>query len=348
MIKGGDYSNWQGDIDFDTLKGASDFALFKATESNNYVDVKLARNRNESRRVGLLRGFYHFAQPAATSPIVQADFFVNSIGDLQEGEILALDYEIDFPGDTDAWCFGFLQHVEARTGIKPLIYLNQYLANLYPWARVLGGGYGLWLAQYDGNPNGINKTPWATTAMKQYTSSGQMPGVSGNVDLDSFFGSAADFKKYGKQGGAQAYNEGIVQTQGLPAHQEPNLTSSWPWYYDNQEHIILIEKTVGELVATGPYAPSRWWYRTDKGWVSDAYVSTVATPPNIPDYAPPAPEPAPEPTPPPDPTPEPTPEPEPTPTPDPLPVPHPPSEFWLVTLFKIIVEWFRNILKGGK
>ncbi len=295
MLKGVDTSSYQGNVDFAALKTQADFVITKVTENNNYVNPYFARTKSEARRVGLLLGYYHFARPAATSPQVQADYFIDSIGPMNHGEILVLDYEIDFPGDTDAWCFGFLSRCEERTGVKPLIYLNQSLANMYPWARTIAGGFGLWLAQYDSSPTGINHTPWPTVAMKQYTSSGTIAGVAGNADLDSFFGDADAFKAYGYKGTSSPTtpNDGIVQTQGLPAHHEPNLSSTWDWYYDNQEHITLLSKTVGELVADGPYAPSRYWYQTDKGWVSDAYVLTAATPPAIPDFVPPVPTPTP-------------------------------------------------------
>lgn len=325
-LRGIDISNWQGNVDYDTLKNNADFVVFKATESNTYVDRYLKRNQQEARRVGMLVGYYCFAQPAQTSPQVQADYFIDAIGGLQSGEILMLDYEVDFPGDTDAWCFGFLEQCKERTGVKPLIYLNQSLANMYPWSRTIGGDYGLWLAQYDGKPTGTNKTPWPSVAFKQYTSSGAIGGVAGNVDLDSFLGTKDDFKKYG-YGGASTEpataNEGIVQTQGLPAHHSPDLTSSWDWYYDNQEHITLLSRTVGVLVTDGPYSPSRWWYQTDKGWVSDAYVKTQATPAIVPDYSAPTPPPYPTPVPVPAPQPTPAPVPAPVPTPTPIPVPQP-------------------------
>lgn len=358
-LRGVDVSNWQGSIDFNVLKNNAEFVIMKATESNTYIDRFLRRNQTEARRVGMLVGYYHFARPAETSPQIQANYFLDAVGGLQGGEILVLDYEVDFPGDTDAWCFGFLEQCRVRTGVKPLIYLNQSLANMYPWARVRGGDYGLWLAQYDGKPTGTNKTPWASVAMKQYTSTGAIGGVAGNADLNTFFGTAEEYKKYGYQATSNqptAHNDGVVVTQGLPAHHEPNLTSSWDWYYDNQEHITILSKTVGELVSDGPYSPTRWWYQTDKGWVSDAFVTTQATPAAVPDFSaptpPPDPTPQPTPTPVPSPTPTPVPEPTPvpptppTPSPEPVPAPLPPIEPTPVRPGWLSTEFYVTILAG--
>jgi GH25 family lysozyme M1 (1,4-beta-N-acetylmuramidase) len=91
-----------------------------------------------------------------------------------------------------------------------------------------------------------------------------------------------------------ADNEGIVQGQGLRAHTEPNTTSTYPWYYDDQEHITLLARTKGENV-DGKWGYTDIWYQTDKGWVTDGYVQTKATPANVPDYVPPAAPPTPAP-----------------------------------------------------
>lgn len=195
MIKGVDISNWQGLVNYDALRGAASFVIMKATEGNYYIDKYLVRNKAEARRVGLLVGYYHFANGAATAE-EQADYFVKALGDLEKGEILVLDYETHYSDPVD-FCKRFLDRVHSQTGVKPLVYLNQSLANGHDWEPVIAGDYGLWLAQYDNNSSGVNANPWPVTAMKQYTSSGSIPGIGGKVDLDSFFGDEATFKKYG-------------------------------------------------------------------------------------------------------------------------------------------------------
>lgn len=92
----------------------------------------------------------------------------------------------------------------------------------------------------------------------------------------------------------QADNEGIVQGDGLRGHTEPNTTSPYPWYFDDQEKITLIAKTKGENVQ-GKWGWTDWWYlakgrdktEAPEVWVSDGFVLTTKDPANVPDYVPP-------------------------------------------------------------
>ncbi len=81
----------------------------------------------------------------------------------------------------------------------------------------------------------------------------------------------------------QKDNEGIVQGDHVNVRSEPTTQSTNPWYYDDQEKITLLERTQGETVV-GKWGATNWWYRTDKGWVSDGFVQTTKDPANVPDY----------------------------------------------------------------
>lgn len=201
-ILGIDIASYQGYPNFGAVKASGrSFVITKITEGTGYVNPYCAQNRAAAHAAGLVVGLYHFAR--ATDPIAEADYFVNSCGNLVTGEFLMLDWEVG-ASDPVGWCKRFLDHVFERTGVKPLIYLNQNLNNSYDWSPVVGGDYGLDLAEYDNSTNGTVNTDWKTVAMKQYTSSGQVPGISGNVDLQVFFGDADQLQKYGKQNGVPA------------------------------------------------------------------------------------------------------------------------------------------------
>lgn len=202
MILGNDVSNWQGDINFDVYKNNANFIIFKTSEGTGFTDPKFSRNQQESRRVGLARGFYHFARPdAGNSPGAEADYFLKVCGPLQNGEVLVLDYEPPaWGGDAVNWCKQWLDHVFQITKCRPLIYLNQSQTSL-PWKPVIDAGYGLWLASYtyDPNNNSGNTGAWPFMAMQQWTNQQTVPGISGQVDGDVFFGDIATFQKYGFQ-----------------------------------------------------------------------------------------------------------------------------------------------------
>lgn len=201
MLLGIDTASFQGYPDYDDLKGKIDFVITKVTEGNTYINPTWTYNRDHARRVGFLLGYYHFAD--ITVPAVdQAKYFLKELGgDFKAGEILALDYEpVVAPANAVSFCKDFLDFVQSKTGVKPLLYLNQNLAGNNDWSPVIQGDYGLWLAQFDNKPENALHFQWPAAAIKQYSDTGKFDGIKDgtqNTDLDSFFGDRTAFKKFG-------------------------------------------------------------------------------------------------------------------------------------------------------
>lgn len=195
FIVGNDISSYQGDPDFNLLVKNANFVMIKATEGSDYVNPNFQRDQSEARRVGLARGYYHFARPSTgTPPAAEVTHFLNTIGNLQEGEVLALDYEDTYTGDIVQWCKTFLDTVLALTGVHALIYLNKSLVRNNNWQAVADEGYGLWLACYDNN---LITGAWRMVDIQQWTNAQVVPGLPGKVDGDYFFGTVEQFKLYG-------------------------------------------------------------------------------------------------------------------------------------------------------
>lgn len=198
-IVGNDVSEFQGTIDWNTFKDNANFAIIRSSYGDGFTDKQFFQNRNEARRVGLPHGFYHYCYPEDNTPEAEAAWFLSQIGTLQAGEILCLDYEEHYTGDPVAWCKTWLDVVQKATGVKPFIYLNQSLATSYDWTIVAGSDYALWIAAYTYDPTlnnfQLGKFPYAS--MQQWTDKQQVPGITGAVDGDVFFGDAATFQKYG-------------------------------------------------------------------------------------------------------------------------------------------------------
>jgi len=194
MIKGVDISSYQGLVDFHSLKDNLDFVIIRSTYGNGYKDAFFERNRDGARAVGLATGFYHFAYPQYNAPEAEASWFTRTVS-CKPGEILILDFEEPYGNPVD-WCKRFLDVVSSNMGFKPLVYLNLSIINAHDWSPVINAGYGLWLAHYDGNPNQVDNTPWPVVAMKQFSDNGNIAGLT-PVDMDSFYGDVATFKKYG-------------------------------------------------------------------------------------------------------------------------------------------------------
>jgi len=198
MLKGADISKWQGTVNFDLLRDAIDFIIIRTGYGVGYTDPQYVRNRDEARRVGLLCGFYHYAYPNNNAPEAEADSFLNIVGTPKEGEILVLDFEEQFSNPVD-WCLRFLDRVTSRlNGYKPMIYLNLAIINQYDWKPLVDANYGLWLARWDYNATApAPMTDWPVVAMRQWSNHEKFPGVTGDVDANTFYGTTETFKAYG-------------------------------------------------------------------------------------------------------------------------------------------------------
>jgi GH25 family lysozyme M1 (1,4-beta-N-acetylmuramidase) len=191
VILGPDVSNWQGTPNMVAVAASgNDYVICKATEGTGYVDPTMPANRANGHAAGMLVGLYHFASIGDVGAEVRA--FLNAVGALRPGEFLVLDFERP-AGDPPGWCKAWLDGVQAATGQRALIYMNQSAASGSNWSAVAAAGYALWLAKYDGDPWTQGSVPWwGKPAMKQYTDAAQVPGIAGNCDRNAFYGSRDD------------------------------------------------------------------------------------------------------------------------------------------------------------
>jgi lysozyme len=201
QLSGADVSVYQGQINWDVFKNNVNFAIIKATEGSGFTDPQFRRNQSEARRVGIPRGFYHFARPDLGNTGTQEAFwFLQTVGTLQKGESLHLDYETAWGGDNVKWVTDFVSTISERLkGYKPLFYSYQSMLTSHDWTPVVKLGVGLWVAA-PGSPTNQNfqTGAWPFAAVYQWGEQA-IPGVVGQVDSDVFYGDAAAFQKYGYQ-----------------------------------------------------------------------------------------------------------------------------------------------------
>jgi GH25 family lysozyme M1 (1,4-beta-N-acetylmuramidase) len=231
MIKGVDVSQYQSSINWPALKNSVDFAIIKSTggcpdpgqPDSQYLDPHFETNKTEARNSGILHGFYHFSYPQYNTPEAEAEYVARVLSDIQPGEIVALDFEEAYDGDSVAWCLAWLNKAEQLLGFKPLLYINLALAKAHDWQPVISAGYGLWLAEWTFNDNGVYDTsqPWPMAAFMQYSDKGQVSGIPTTVDLDLFFGDAAQFQAYGKPQPAQPLQPTIPAPVEITAELTP-------------------------------------------------------------------------------------------------------------------------------
>lgn len=207
-IVGIDVSNHQGRIDWDALAASGvAFAYIKATEGATLKDKSFARNWSEAARVGIPRGAYHFFR-LCRSIAEQAQNIVETVPNDPDALPLVIDAE-DMgpctatltPRDHAAILKEFLDVLEKQYGRRPLIYTtaefddvmleNAGLVGERFWARSLV------------IPPRFRRDQWV---IWQYHNRGRRPGVKGDLDLNAFRGTRAEFGAFADGSPAPASN----------------------------------------------------------------------------------------------------------------------------------------------
>ena len=128
---GPDVSNWQGSVDWNSVKSSgAAFAFMKASEGTDVVDQTFATNWAQSRAAGIpVRGAYHFGHPGSSAS-AQAQLFVSTVGSVGPGELVVLDIETSdgvSAGAVASWCTEFLSQITSSFGLpasRVLVYVR--------------------------------------------------------------------------------------------------------------------------------------------------------------------------------------------------------------------------------
>ena len=159
----------------------------KATEGTYYTDPFLKPNYSNAKAEGLYVGFYHYFKPESIdSSTKQAQYFASRISGLNPECKLVLDLEISggfSSTELSNLAETFLVELKKLTGIDVAIYTYSNFAR-YNLTNILSK-YPLWIAEYGVNTP-MDNPIWTSWIGFQYSDSGYVPGVSGNVDLNVF------------------------------------------------------------------------------------------------------------------------------------------------------------------
>ena len=188
IYEGIDVSRWQGNINFEQVANSGiQIVYIKATEGTTYVSPTFESSYQNAKVNGLKIGFYHYVT-ARTEQEAQAEaqFFASKIQGKQIDCRLAMDFE-EFGNlnneEINAIGLAFIKKLEELTQKPVVIYSNTYTARTVWNGEILN--YPLWVAEY-----GVSKPrdngKWSTYVGWQYTDTGKVNGISGNVDRDKF------------------------------------------------------------------------------------------------------------------------------------------------------------------
>lgn len=199
-MNGIDISHWQDGIDLE--KVPCDFVIMKATEGVWMIDNCCDKFYRQAKSMGRLLGVYHYADGGDYK--AEADFFLKKVSAYIGEAVLVLDWEGDGnklfnTGKDKEWVKNWCDYVYKKSGVKPIVYTSKAFMPLIKGI----GDYELWIAQYaDTSTTGYQVKPWNEGAydciMRQYSSTGRLPGYLGNLDLNKFYGDKEKWKSLAK------------------------------------------------------------------------------------------------------------------------------------------------------
>lgn len=195
-VLGVDVSSHRGQIDWEQVKGAGvSFAIlrlgYRGTDLGGiYEDEWFARNYEGAKDAGLQVGAYFFSQAVTEEEAREEAAFALTV---LEGKPLDMPLVFDWedtgpdsrvagmdPDRLTRCTAAFCEAVEAA-GLQPMVYFNpdqsRYLLHLEALTD-----YPFWLAMYTDEMTYAHRVD-----MWQYTCTGTVPGIDGDVDINLYF-----------------------------------------------------------------------------------------------------------------------------------------------------------------
>ncbi len=243
-----DVSRWQATINWTSVAGSGiTFAWAQATRGAYLTNVNFVANMVNGKAAGVLMGAYHYAEPGTNSPSVEADYFWNLAGPYikADGKTLMpmLDMEV-FNGHVGAtsysdWAnqwYNLVLGKAAAAGvtIHPVMYSS---ACSYCNMNSTCSAFGAWVANYSGaDPQ--TGTPWSACSgcnlwgsgiwnFWQYSSTGAVPGISGNVDLDVFNGTVAQLSTWVATAAGPDITPPVISAVAASGISDTSATITW-------------------------------------------------------------------------------------------------------------------------
>jgi lysozyme len=216
-VQGIDVSKWQGEMDWnDAIMAGTEFAFIRAGSCNAvtgqcYEDYQFERNAQEAGAL-IPVGFYWYFRPNF-SPIAQADYFCALINAKDWQLPPVCDVEVTGGLSRSAVADSlklFLDRVEAKTTVKPIIYTRSSFFNYAVEQRDYWSRYDLWIARYAsveepwgnlGDAPYVQPRDWTTWRFWQHSADGNGKGAeygakSKSIDLNVFNGDVHAFYSY--------------------------------------------------------------------------------------------------------------------------------------------------------
>lgn len=189
-----DVSAYQQEIDWPAVAADGiDFAILRLgyrgyTEGGLFLDKTFERNIQGALDTGLEVGVYFFSQAVTPEEArEEAAYVLDALEGYEITYPVAFDWEPisddgartnGLDGETLTRCAAAFCGKIGEAGLRPAVYFNQSIGYLRYDLRELTE-YDLWLAEYDSKPDFYYHFD-----LWQYTHTGRVAGIQGDVDLD--------------------------------------------------------------------------------------------------------------------------------------------------------------------
>jgi GH25 family lysozyme M1 (1,4-beta-N-acetylmuramidase) len=191
-LKGIDVSQHNGIIDWSKVKSQIGFTVLRlgwiGNKNNHTLDTQFENYYNECKRLAIPVGVYVYNYCNSEDTVKSgADWVIQKL----QGKSLELPVYIDMEDSSlenlgkeklTNICIAFGDKIE-NAGFWHGVYANKNWFTNYLNKDILGTKYTCWIAQYNSECNLAiqNKDMW------QYSESGKVDGISGNVDMDILY-----------------------------------------------------------------------------------------------------------------------------------------------------------------
>jgi len=206
-VQGIDVSHHNGTINWNLVpQNLVQFVFCKASQGKSFRDPMLATHLNELKRLGFIRSAYHFLTFQGATARDQVSNFTGAGIDFNQPGTLppVLDVEWQQSPSLNEYirqnrnaCVqlvrDWLTGMEAATGRRPILYTAKGFWNDYLGNPAGFEDYDLWVASYR-NDAPTMPGNWGRYAFWQYTESGTVTGIPGQVDRNYFNGNLNKLK----------------------------------------------------------------------------------------------------------------------------------------------------------
>ena len=198
-----DISWWQGkvsDANWQKIKAAGvTHAIIRCGYStlsggSHNMDSTFANNINGAYKAGIKVGVYYYSTAVtAAEAKSEAQYTASILASYKSKISLPVAYDYETGGRLTssvmkrvgtASCIAFCDTIKA-SGYTPMVYANYNTLSNFIDYRTLQSKYKIWLANY--TTNGVATSYAGDFYMWQYSSSGKVNGLSGNIDINYVF-----------------------------------------------------------------------------------------------------------------------------------------------------------------